>query len=106
MLDRLKRALVESFVGAIGLGYLFAQGILNFVGIFASPIGGWVSRNELRNVAPRTTLAPVSVLEYALPQLVRFFVLMVVWYVLLRWLYFKPLKTLASGPTPNPQQPA
>lgn len=27
MLDRLKRALVESFVGAIALGYLLAQGI-------------------------------------------------------------------------------
>ena len=45
MLERLKRALVESFVGAIALGYLLAQGILHFVNIFASPIAGWVSRS-------------------------------------------------------------
>ena len=38
MLERFKRALVESFIGAIGLGYLLAQGILHFVNIFASPV--------------------------------------------------------------------
>lgn len=40
MLNRLKRTLVESFVGAIALGYLLAQTILHFVNIFASPVVG------------------------------------------------------------------
>jgi len=40
---RLKQALIESYVGAIALGYLFAQGILHFVTIFASPVAGWLS---------------------------------------------------------------
>jgi hypothetical protein len=39
MFNRLKRAVVESYVGAIALGYLFAQGMFRFVNIFASPVG-------------------------------------------------------------------
>jgi hypothetical protein len=31
MFKRLKKTLVESYVGAIGLGWLFAQGILHFL---------------------------------------------------------------------------
>jgi hypothetical protein len=52
MFERLKRALVESFMGAIALGYLLAQCILHFVNIFASPIAGWVSRNDYRAIVP------------------------------------------------------
>jgi hypothetical protein len=46
MFDRLKQALVESYVGAIVLGYLFAQGILHFVDIFTTPVAGWISRKQ------------------------------------------------------------
>jgi hypothetical protein len=42
MLRRLKRVLVESFVGAIALGYLLAQGLLHFVYIFTSPFSEWL----------------------------------------------------------------
>src|SRR6185437_5096899 len=42
MFERLKRTLVESYVGAIALGYLLAQVILHFVEIFASPVAVWV----------------------------------------------------------------
>ena len=48
MLNRIKRALVESFVGAIALGYVLAQTIMHFVNIFASPIAGWVAQEEYR----------------------------------------------------------
>lgn len=91
MLDRMKRALVESFVGAIALGYLLAQAILSFVNIFASPLVHSLSRAELRDLAPRTTPGPVSSLDFAVPELIRFLVLLVVWYVLLRWLYYSPI---------------
>ena len=104
MFERLKRALVESFVGTIALGYLLAQCILYLVNIFASPIAGWVSRNDYRAIIPGgAALAGFSVKD-ALPDLSRFVVLFLVWYLLVRWLYFTPPKTDTSGPAPNPEQ--
>jgi hypothetical protein len=90
MFDRLKQALVESYVGAIALGYLFAQVILHFVNIFASPVGGWISRKQYGGLVPGNTALPGFSLQDALPELIRFFVLLLVWSVLLRWLYFRP----------------
>ncbi len=104
MFDRLKRALVESYVGAIALGYLFAQGILHFVNIFASPVAGWISRKQYGEFVSRTTPLVGFSLRDALPELVRFFLLLLVWFVLLRWLYFKPLKEETSEPAPNAEQ--
>jgi hypothetical protein len=93
MFKRLKRALVESFVGAIALGYLLAQCILYFVNIFASPIAGWVSRNEYRAIIPSGAALVGFSLKDALPDLTRFVGLFMVWYLLVRWLYFTPPKT-------------
>ncbi len=104
MFERLKRAIVESYVGAIALGYLLAQCILHFVNIFAAPIGGWVSRTEYRDIAPRTASLAGFSFNDALPELVRFFFLLLVWYALFHWLYFKPLKKEASEPAPDPEQ--
>jgi hypothetical protein len=104
MFNRLKQALVESYVGAIGLGYLFAQVILHFMSIFAAPVAGWISRKQYGGLVPRTTALPGFSLQDALPDLVRFLVLLLVWYVLLRWLYFEPLKKDTSAPVPNPEQ--
>src|SRR5579859_1107965 len=106
MFERLKGALVESFVGAMALGYLLAQCILQFVGIFASPISGWVSRNNYRAVIPGGAALAGFSLKDALPDLSRFVVLFLVWYLLVRWLYFTPPKTAASQPAPNPEQAA
>jgi hypothetical protein len=106
MLKQLKRALVESFVGAIGLGYLLAQSILHFVNIFASPIAGWVSRNNYRGVIPGGALVTGFSLKDALPDLMDFVVLLLVWYLLVRWLYFTPAKGNASESAENPVQGA
>jgi hypothetical protein len=104
MFDRLKQALVESYVAAIALGYLLAQSILHFVNIFASPVAGWISRKQYGGLVPGTTALPGFSLQDALPELVRFVLLLLVWYVLLRWLYFKPLNKETSAPVPNPEQ--
>jgi ABC-type sulfate transport system permease component len=97
MFDRLKRTLVESFVGAIALGYLFAQAALYLVNVFAAPVAGWVRRKEF----PGSTATAGLSLQAALPQLVSFVVLLLIWYVLLRWLYFTPPKSETSEPVPN-----
>jgi hypothetical protein len=46
MFKRLKKALAESYVGAIGLGWLFARCILHFAFVFTGPLAGWMSRSE------------------------------------------------------------
>ncbi|HXT72216.1 MAG TPA: hypothetical protein VN785_00025 [Candidatus Angelobacter sp.] len=104
MFERLKRTLVESYVGAIALGFLLAQVIQHFVEIFAAPVAVWISRNYYQSIVPRTTPSAGLSFQDALPELERFLILLLVWYLLLRWLYFKPVKETAE-PLPNPEQP-
>jgi hypothetical protein len=106
MLEKLRKTLVDSYVGAIALGYLLAQGILSFVGIFSSPAAGWLTRHELRALTER--IAPSSSWPlgyYAMPELIRSIVLLLVWYLLFRWLFFNPFETSASTPAPTPSVP-
>lgn len=99
MFNRLKRALVESYVGAIALGYLLAQGVLYFAGIFEAPAEGWVNSRLFR--PGRHTPAGIP-FRNAVPDAIGFFLIIVVWYILLRWLYYKPI----SQPTQSPSPPA
>jgi hypothetical protein len=97
MFDRLKRTLVGSFVGAIALGYLFAQAALYLVNVVAAPVAGWVRRKEFPGSGGTAGFS----LQAAFPPLVSFIVLLLIWYVLLRWLYFTPPKSVTSEPAPN-----
>lgn len=105
MFKRLKRALVTSFVGTIALGWLFAQGIMHFANIVSAPVAGWLVRREYRGVMERANVATGFSLQDALPELIRSFSLLLVGYLLLRWLYFKPLEQEAteSGSEQSPQ---
>ena len=103
MLERMKRALVDSYVGAIALGYLLAQDVSHLVGVFSSPLAGWVTRRQYRDIVPRNGSLPGFSLQDALPELVRFLALLLVWYLLVRWLYFKPIGK-APNAEPNPEQ--
>jgi hypothetical protein len=104
MFERLRQAAVESFVGAIALGYLFAQVIMHFVGTFVSPVQAWVTLRELHLVMPGGTAVDSTRPDFrsATPELIRFLLLAVVWYVLMRWLYFHPLRKELPGPPPSP----
>lgn len=94
MLKRLKQAIVESFVGAIALGWLLAQAILRFVGIFTSPVAGWITRSQYRQFTQASLSSTAGGFSFkeALPDAIIFTVLLLVWYILLRWLYFKPVQ--------------
>jgi hypothetical protein len=96
MFDRLKRALVESYIGAIALGYLPAQDLLYFAGIFTAPVASWVARNQYRELMPSRIGSYGFSPKEALPELMGFVVLLFVWYVLFRRLYFKPLQGAVS----------
>ena len=104
MLSVSDEALVESYVGTVALGWLLADGLMDFVGIFSSPVANWISRNQLRVLAEHKT-APVGLsLQDGLPQLVKAFVILLVWYVLFRWLYLKPFKANSSEAAANLEQ--
>ncbi len=92
MVDRLKRILVESFVGVIALGYLLAEVVLYFVSVFTSPLSTWAAHNLYPAIVPRTAPSSGSYLRAAASPAVGFVLLLLVWYLLLRWLYFTPLK--------------
>jgi hypothetical protein len=100
MFKRLKKTLVESYVGAIGLGWLFAQGILHFSFVFTAPLADWMSRTEYLGLTGRAAASAGFLFKDAVLELGRSFSLLLLGYVLLRWLYFKPLEkettTLAS----------
>lgn len=104
MFKRLRRTLVESYIGAIALGWLFAQGIMHFALIFISPVAGWVARYEYRQIPDGLPTLANFPFQDALLESVRSFFLLLVWYVLVRWLYFKPLEKEATEPAPEPEQ--
>jgi len=99
MLNRLKRVLVNSFIGAIALGYLLAEAVLYFVNIFTAPVATWSTQKVFGGLLPRSAPYMRLPLEVALPQVLGFLILSLAWYVLLRWLYF-PLTT-ESEPAPS-----
>lgn len=87
MFEQFRSVLVSSFVGAIALGWVFAQAILHFAYIFSAPVAGWLTRREYHGVVGRAYTG--FSLHDALPELAKSVSLLVVGYVLLRWLYYK-----------------
>lgn len=102
MFDRLKTTLVESYVGAIAAGWLLAQSIVHFAYIFSAPITSWIMSDEYRRYAEHASSTVSFSLKEGLVELVRSLSLFLVWYVLQRWLYFKPAKVEASHQTAVP----
>ena len=89
MLNRMKRAVVESYIGAVALGYLLATVVLSFARIFAAPVSAWVAETQYHGVLPNMA-APHFTFENSYPELVSFVLSLLVWYLLLRWLYMTP----------------
>ena len=92
MFERLRKVLRESFVGAIALGWVFAQGILHFAYVFSAPVASGVNRRAYHlEWQDRPTISTRFSLYDALPELVKAFSLLLVGYLVLRWLFYKPL---------------
>ena len=105
MFKRLKSVLVESYVGAIALGYLLAQSVLYLVTVVAAPVTAWATEERYRTAMSRQMSWADLAVPDLLEPLVKFILLLVFWYILIRWLYFKrPEKSgqPAPGPDPNP----
>ena len=87
---RLKRTLVQSFVGAIALGWIFSQAVVHLAYVFSAPIAGWLSRREYQRFADHAIGQTRFFMQDSLPELVKAVSLLLLGYLLLRWLYFNP----------------
>lgn len=92
MLSRFKRAIVQSYIGAIALGYLFAQIVFYFVGVFATPVATWATESHFHQDTHNNVTPTLSLLT-SVPDVIRFTLSLTLWYLLLWWLYMK-----SSGP--------
>jgi len=90
MLEQLKTALVDSFVGAIALGWLLAMGITRFVGTFVEPVSIWMTRRQNWQIYSGTTLSPAFPFQLVFSQLLTAAAYLLIGYGLLRWLYYPP----------------
>ena len=88
---------MTSFVGAIALGWLFAQGILHFANIFSAPIAGWLMRREYRGAMERANTATGFSLQDALPESVRSFSLLLVGIFLAALVVFQAIGAENNG---------
>lgn len=105
MLRRVKRALVESYIGAIALGYLLAEAILYFIGIFSAPVATWLADKRSAAIMNRPPISTTAFsLQATFPQLINFVVLIVIWYILLWWLYLEKPQTQTAMPKPASTQ--
>lgn len=94
MLNQIKKVLVETYIGCIALGWLLAQTIMQLVNIFSAPVARWMARNEYRKFAQQVPV-PAFSLQDAIPEVIRFVLFLLIWYLLFRWLYYKPfVKTM------------
>ena len=96
MLHRLKTALVDSYVGAIALGYLLGEGVEEIATVITAPFSKWVALKELRRLSPQSTPDAGFNLQASLPHLAHGVFYILIALALLRWLYY-PAKVKAPS---------
>ena len=89
MIERVRKGLVDSWVGAIALGYLLAQSVLHIAYVIIAPFASWITRNQYRGMAGSRDLPQGFMLMDSVPELIKSICLLLLWYVLFWWLYLK-----------------
>src|SRR5215468_2788570 len=89
MLDRVRRSLVDSYIGAIALGLLMAELVSHLVNIFEVPIASWIVRNLHPEFYAGKGLGTAFSLRESVPDLTKFVLKLVIWLLCLRWLYLR-----------------
>ena len=106
MFRRIKTALVDSFVGAIAVGYLLAQALENIGYAFAAPFTRLMDEKALQLTSNSRAGHPSLSLAAGLPQLLSGCIYLFTAWVLLRWLYYNARKNQTPPQTPEPEQVA
>jgi hypothetical protein len=105
MLERIKRALLESYVGAIALGYLIGYGFIHLANVFTDPVTQWVVQIIFPAMRLNSGSGMDVYLKSALQQLLAAAFPLLLGYVLLRWLYFRPKGSPAASTEMEKEQP-
>jgi hypothetical protein len=103
MFRRLKQILVETFVGTIALGWLFAQAVMHTAYAIVAPLVNWLLRDEYRGLTARAFGPAGLSVKDAAPELLRALSLLLAGYLLLRWLYCTPITKTTAEPELNPE---
>jgi hypothetical protein len=106
MLERLKSVLVDSYVGAIGIGLMFSQGIAIFANALTAPLRESLLHWGSSGTSGLFSAAPGFRLQSILPELLNSAFLVLIGYVLLRWLYYPVAEKRDQEQTPEPEQDA
>lgn len=106
MFRRLKTALVDSFVGAIALGYLLAEALENLGFAVVAPLKHRMEQKELYWLSPTSVVPPSLSFRPALVPLIEGIIYLLLALVLLRWLYYDAPKNENSPQMPDPEQGA
>lgn len=104
MLERMKTALIESFAGAIALGWLLAMAITHFVGIFIEPVTVWMTRRQNWEIFSSNSSSAAFPFQLVFSQLLTCAAYLLIGYALLRWLYYPPEEKQEQVQTQEPEQ--
>ena len=88
MFKRLKNVLVDSFVGTIALGWIFAQGLKGLVDFLIEPATRWLTQRQYWVRTHSDSNPPVFPFPMAISYLLTSLFLILISYFLLRWLYY------------------
>jgi ABC-type phosphate/phosphonate transport system permease subunit len=103
MLDRIKKALVDSFAGAIAIGWLLSQSIYHCALLLVSPITIWVQMRLEQEQNPSRSILYEQPQRFPYEQVgsqvLLILILLLLAFLLLRWLYLEP------APAPAPDEP-
>ena len=88
MLERLRTALVDSYAGAIAVGWLVAEGLISATRIVTQPIEMWAEWSELARPGIDFQSSRTFPWQASLPPLISAVLLLLAACGLLRWLYW------------------
>lgn len=100
MFRRMRTALTESFAGAILVAWVMSDGVVRLLEGLSMPLLNWVSQQQggAASAAQQPLLLRLTLYQ-ALEGLGDAAVLLVVGYLLLRWLYYPPKEPQAGERT-------
>jgi predicted Kef-type K+ transport protein len=94
MLDRIKKALVESFAGAIAIGWLLSEGIYHCAALIVSPLTIWAQMKLEQEQNPSRSILYEQPQRFPYEQVgsqvLLILILLLLAFLLLRWLYIEP----------------
>jgi predicted Kef-type K+ transport protein len=101
VLNRIRKALVDSYAGAIAVGWLLSQGICHCALLIVSPLTIWAQIRLQQRLDPSRSILYEQPQRFPYEQVgsqvLLILILLLLAFLLLRWLYMEPAKV--EGPS-------